>query len=71
MGSCSERNRLAFSFRLIMAPPEVIDYVVVHELAHILQKNHSSKFWDLVLEVLPDYRMHRRWLRDNEYRFNL
>ena len=70
-GSCSERNRLAFSFRLIMAPPEVIDYVVVHELAHILQKNHSSKFWDLVLEVLPDYRMHRRWLRDNEYRFNL
>ncbi len=70
-GSCSESNRLAFSFRLVMAPPEVIDYVVVHELAHILQKNHSSKFWNLVLEVLPDYRMHRRWLRENECRFYL
>lgn len=70
-GSCSETNRLAFSYRLVMAPPEVIDYVVVHELAHILQKNHSSKFWDLVADVLPDYRVNRRWLRDNEYRFNL
>ena len=70
-GSCSESDRLAFSYRLVMAPPEVIDYVVVHELAHILQKNHSSKFWGLVAEVLPDYRVQRRWLRDNEYLFNL
>ncbi len=70
-GSCSESNRLAFSFRLIMAPPEVVDYVVVHELMHIRQKNHSSKFWDLVLEVLPDYRTHRLWLRDNEHLFGL
>ena len=70
-GSCSEDNHLAFSFRLIMAPPEVVDYVVVHELMHIREKNHSSKFWNLVLEVIPDYRAYRRWLRDNQRHFSL
>lgn len=70
-GSCSEENNLAFSFRLIMAPPEVIDYVVVHELLHMREKNHSSKFWKLVLEVMPQYKVHRRWLQDNQHRFNL
>lgn len=70
-GSCSEDNRLAFSFRLIMAPPEVIDYVVVHELMHVRQKNHSSKFWNLVVEVVPDYRVHRQWLREHAHHFNL
>ena len=70
-GSCSEDNHLAFSFRLIMAPPEVIDYVVVHELMHIREKNHSSKFWNLVLNVIPDYRAHRCWLRDNQRHLNL
>lgn len=70
-GSCSEGNRLAFSFRLIMAPPGVIDYVVVHELMHIREKNHSSKFWNLVLNVIPDYRVHRLWLRDHQRHFML
>jgi len=70
-GSCSEDNRLSFSFRLIMAPPQVIDYVVVHELMHIREKNHSSKFWDLVIEVIPDYKTHRRWLREHQRHFNL
>ena len=70
-GSCSEKNSLAFSFRLIMAPPEVIDYVIVHELMHIREKNHSSKFWKLVVEVMPHYKVHRRWLRDNGHRFIL
>jgi hypothetical protein len=54
-----------------MAPPEVIDYVVVHELMHIREKNHSSKFWNLVLNVIPDYRAHRCWLRDNQRHLNL
>jgi predicted metal-dependent hydrolase len=70
-GSCSEDNSLAFSFRLMMAPPEVIDYVIIHELMHIRQKNHSSKFWNLVVEIMPDYKIHRRWLRDNTHKFIL
>ncbi len=70
-GSCSGDNNLAFSFRLIMAPPAVIDYVIVHELAHIKEKNHSPKFWQRVEAVMPEYRKHRRWLRDNHHKFIL
>jgi predicted metal-dependent hydrolase len=70
-GSCSEDNHLSFSFRLIMAPPQVVDYVVVHEMMHIREKNHSSKFWDLVIGVIPDCKAHRRWLRDHQHHFNL
>ena len=70
-GSCSEDNHLSFSFRLMMARPEVVDYVVVHEMMHIREKNHSSKFWNLVVEVVPDYKAHRRWLRDHQHHFNL
>jgi len=62
-GSCSADNRLAFSWRLMMAPPAVIDYVVVHELAHIREKNHSPRFWSLVGKFYPDYQSQRRWLR--------
>jgi len=64
-GSCSEDNNLAFSFRLIMAPPDVIDYVIVHELSHIREKNHSSRFWQRVEAAMPEYKAHRRWLKDN------
>jgi predicted metal-dependent hydrolase len=70
-GSCSEDNNLAFSFRLIMAPPNIIDYVIVHELSHIKEKNHSPKFWKRVEEVMPEYRKHRRWLKDNHHKFIL
>lgn len=70
-GSCSEDNNLAFSFRLIMAPPAIIDYVIVHELAHIREKNHASNFWRLVESVIPEYKNHRRWLRENHHKFNL
>ena len=70
-GSCSEDNNLAFSFRLIMAPPDIIDYVIVHELAHIREKNHSLKFWQRVEEVVPEYKKHRRWLKDNHHNFVL
>ncbi|HRS82618.1 MAG TPA: SprT family zinc-dependent metalloprotease [Smithellaceae bacterium] len=65
-GSCSEKNHLSFAFRLIMAPPQAVDYVVVHEMMHIREKNHSSKFWNLVLEVIPDYKMQRLWLREHQ-----
>ncbi len=70
-GSCSEKNVLALSFRLMMAPPEVIDYIVVHELAHIAEKNHSSKFWNKVIEIIPDYKNHRRWLREHQHLFEI
>ncbi len=63
-GSCSHDNNLNFTWRLIMAPLEIIDYVVVHEVCHIKQKNHSKKFWDLVGEVVPDYKEKRKWLRE-------
>ncbi len=67
-GSCSFKNSLSFSFRLGMAPLSVVEYVVVHELAHTLVKNHSKEFWRVVEKVLPDYIIRRRWLRDYGYR---
>lgn len=64
-GSCSSRGTLSFNYRLIFAPPAVLDYVVVHELCHLTHMNHSKEFWNLVGSVMPDYRAHRRWLKDH------
>jgi predicted metal-dependent hydrolase len=64
-GSCSASGRLNFAWRLVMAPPDVVDYVVVHELAHIEHHDHSRAFWDRVGEILPDYKAKRKWLKDN------
>lgn len=63
-GSCSAKNRLNFTWKLMMAAPEEIDYVVVHELAHIREHNHSPRFWKLVEAVLPDYRERRKRLAE-------
>ncbi len=65
-GSCGAKGTLNFSWRLVMAPQDVIDYVVVHELAHIGQMDHSKLFWDKVRRIMPDYERQRQWLRDNE-----
>jgi predicted metal-dependent hydrolase len=62
-GSCSMRGHLHFNYRLVMAPPDVLDYVVVHELAHLRQMNHSPRFWALVAGEIPDAPALRRWLR--------
>ena len=70
-GSCSADDNLSFSFRLIMAPPDIIDYVIVHELMHIKEKNHSAAFWKLIEVVMPEYKIHRRWLKDNNHKFIL
>ncbi len=64
-GSCGVNNRLNFSFRLVMAPPEVIDYVVVHELVHTVERNHGRAFWAKVAEILPGYRAASKWLKIN------
>ena len=63
-GSCSPANRLCFSWRLILTPESVIDYVVVHELCHTLEKNHSMKFWNKVGAILPDYKARRALLKE-------
>lgn len=62
-GSCSPKNRLCFSWRLLTYPEDAIDYVVVHELAHIVHRNHGPEFYALVESVLPDYRKRRALLR--------
>ena len=67
-GSCSQTGNLNFNFRLILAPLEVLDYVVVHELCHRRQMNHSTQFWQEVAQVLPDYRKRKAWLTENGWR---
>jgi len=62
-GSCSTNKHLNFNWRLIQAPKEVIDYVIMHELAHLVHMNHSERFWAYVEHVLPDFQVHRKWLR--------
>lgn len=67
-GSCSASGALNFSWRLIQAPMEAVDYVVVHELVHTQVHNHSKKFWKRVEQSMPDYRERRKWLRSNGHR---
>lgn len=62
-GSCTSDGRLAFSWRLIMAPPEVLDYVAAHECAHLLEMNHSPRFWAHVARCRPNWKRERAWLR--------
>lgn len=62
-GSCSARGQLSFNYRLIFLPRVLFDYVIVHEICHLRELNHSSRFWTLVAETLPLYREHRRALQ--------
>jgi len=64
-GSCGGRGSLNFTWRLVMAPLQVIDYVVVHELAHLKQKNHSKAYWNEVKRLMPDYQQQIDWLNEN------
>lgn len=66
-GSCSLKGNLNFSWRLIMGPPAVVDYVIAHELAHLEEHNHSSSFWRKVAALYPDCRPARKWLRKNQH----
>ena len=63
-GSCSSKGNLNFNWKLALMPDEILDYVVVHELAHRMVMNHSDKFWKIVENVLPDYRERRKWLKE-------
>jgi len=62
-GSCSAQGVLMYSWRLIMAPPAVLDYVAAHEVAHLVEMNHQPAFWNVVASICPDYETHRAWLR--------
>ncbi len=64
-GSCSSKGTLSFNWRLMLAPPRVLDYVVVHELCHLTYMNHSPNFWNKVAEIIPDYKTYRDWLKKN------
>ncbi len=64
-GSCSAKGTLSFNWRLMLAPPTILDYVVVHELCHLTYMDHSAAFWQKVESVYPDYRTARKWLKDH------
>lgn len=66
-GSCSGKNKLHFTYRLAMCPSYVIDYIIVHELSHILEKNHSNRFWNIVIHFDPNYDRAEKWLKNNRY----
>jgi len=70
-GSCTPKKTLNFAYRIVMAPPEIIDYVVVHELAHLIVMNHSKRFWELVTRYIPEVPKKRKWLRENELRLRM
>ena len=64
-GSCHSNGEIQFNWMIIIAPNHIVDYVVVHELCHLKEHNHSPKFWKCVEQVVPDYEMCRQWLKDN------
>lgn len=66
-GSCSSKGTIRLSSRLLLAPLDVIDYVIIHELAHLIEFNHSNKFWKLVEKAMPNYREKEKWLKENNY----
>lgn len=70
-GSCTGKNNLNFAWRLILAPPEIVDSVVVHELVHTKIKSHSKKFWNKVYKIMPEYPAYKKWLKENGYLLNI
>jgi predicted metal-dependent hydrolase len=66
-GSCSAKGNLNFNVALMRVPHEVLDYVVVHELCHRIEMNHSKRFWDNVARIIPEYKTYRKWLKENGY----
>ena len=62
-GSCTALKNLNFNYKLLFLPPELCDYIIVHELCHLEELNHSSRFWNLVAQTLPNYKSHRKTLK--------
>ena len=70
-GSCSSEGNLNFSWRLVMASREVVDYVVIHELAHLKERNHGTQFWALVEKMCPEYKERKKWLKNNGHMLDI
>lgn len=68
-GSCSSKATISYNWRLVLMPEKIMDYVVVHELCHLLEMNHSKVFWNHVSDVIPDYKVRRKWLKENGDRY--
>ena len=66
-GSCGSNGHISLNWGLITCPFEVMEYVVIHELAHLKHQNHSKRFWALVESFCPDYKQHKKWLKNNNY----
>jgi Predicted metal-dependent hydrolase len=66
-GSCSSKKNINLNWALLMSPLNVLDYVVIHELCHLKEMNHSKKFWDLVKSYDPNYKKHIKWLKDHQH----
>ncbi len=64
-GSCSRKGNINISTRLLFAPEDVLEYVCIHELAHLIELNHSDRFWQLIQQVVPDYKKKIQWLKEN------
>lgn len=69
-GSCTRTGALSFSWRLVLAPPAVLDYVAAHEVAHLVEMNHSAAYWRVVARICPDYETPRRWLKTQGHRLH-
>lgn len=70
-GSCSRKNNLNFNRKLIMAPHAVVDYVIIHEVCHLIHRHHQKSFWDEVKRLDPEYKEHVKWLKHNQYLLTL
>jgi len=70
-GSCTYDNRLLFNWRCVMARPQAIDYVILHEMCHIVHKDHSKNFWNLVDSIMPSYKEEKQWLKINGHKLTL
>ncbi|MBO0562170.1 M48 family peptidase, partial [Clostridium botulinum] len=70
-GSCSSKGNINYNYKIVMAPLEILDYIVVHELCHLVHMNHSKDFWDLVEIVIPDWKKRRNWLKENGYKLKI
>lgn len=70
-GSCSYDNKLSFNYKLVMAESFAIDYVIIHEMCHMIHKNHSKEYWNLVESIMPDYRIGKGWLTEYGYLLDL
>jgi len=64
-GSCSRRSTISLNWRLVQVPPFVSDYILLHELAHLREMNHSRRFWHVVEQMCPDYHIAERWLKEH------